>query len=210
MTSVSLQAWPGLCVRLGIWRDRQLARHALKIAGEPGLVLDLPSGTGRFWPVLAEHANRVILAADPSRDALDLGETQCDGQTLQRIKTFQTSVLAIDLSANAVDCIFSMRLFHHIASSEERLAVLHEFHRVTRDTVIIALWVDGNIKSWRRRRMEQCRANDGQKPPRNKRFVVSRGQIETEFSDAGFDILSHHDVLPGYAMWRVYVLRKSS
>lgn len=211
MSSTYLQQAPAsLCDRLGLWRDRQLARQALKVAGEPGLVLDLPSGAGRFWPVLAEHTNRVILAADPSQDALALGETRCDGQTLQRIKTFQTSALAIDLSDNAVDCIFSMRLFHHIASSDERSAVLREFHRVTRDTAIIALWVDGNIKSWRRKRLEHCRATDGQALPRNNRFVVGRGQIEAEFSDAGFDILSHHDVLPGYAMWRVYVLRKSS
>lgn len=196
--------------RLGLWRDRQLARQALKIAGEPGLVLDLPSGTGRFWPVLAEHTNRVILAADPSTDTLSLAEACSDAQILQRIKTFQTSLSSIDLSANAVDCIFCMRLFYHLAESSERSAVLREFHRVSRDTVIIALWVDGNIKSWRRKRLEQCRASNGQAQLRHNRFVVARAQIESEFREEGFSILGHHDVLPGYSMWRVYVLRKRS
>ncbi len=43
----------GLARRLSHARDEQLARRALTLAGEPGLVLDLPCGAGRFWPLLA-------------------------------------------------------------------------------------------------------------------------------------------------------------
>ena len=43
----------GLWRRLSHWRDEQLARRALTLAGDPGLVLDLPCGAGRFWPLLA-------------------------------------------------------------------------------------------------------------------------------------------------------------
>jgi|SRR5471030_104698 len=201
----------GLTRRLRHWRDEQLARHALKVAGEPGLVLDLPSGAGRFWPVLAEHSNRVILAADHSPAMLAAAESRYSDDMLKRIKMLQTSAFSIDLSANAVDCIFCMRLFYHVADSQQRLAILREFHRVTRDTVIIALWVDGNIKAWRRKRLERYRESSaGSAGPRHNRFVVSKTTIETEFDSAGFKILGHHDFLPGYAMWRVYVLRKNS
>ncbi|WP_397449333.1 class I SAM-dependent methyltransferase [Pseudomonas sp. NA-150] len=199
----------GLTGRLTHWREEQLARHALKVAGEPGLVLDLPSGMGRFWPVLTEHSNRVVLAADHSPEMLAAAEAGFPSEKLARIKTFQTSPLSIDLSANAVDCIFCMRLFHRLADGEHRSAILREFHRVTRDTVIVALWVDGNIKSWRRKRLERVRASAQPAISRMNRFVVSRLVIENEFTQAGFQILAHHDVLPGYAMWRVYVLRKS-
>ena len=41
----------GLARRLSHTRDEQLARRALTLAGEPGLVLDLPCGAGRFWPL---------------------------------------------------------------------------------------------------------------------------------------------------------------
>ncbi|MEB0043060.1 MULTISPECIES: class I SAM-dependent methyltransferase [unclassified Pseudomonas] len=199
----------GFSGRLAQWRDEQLARRALKIAGEPGLVLDLPSGAGRFWAVLTEHSNRVVLAADHSPEVLALGEAGFSAEKLKRIKTFQTSPLSIELSANAVDCIFCMRLFHHIPDRDHRAAILREFHRVTRDTVIIALWVDGNIKSWRRKRLERVRARVEPEVLRMNRFVVNRTEIETEFATAGFQILGHHDVLPGYAMWRVYVLQKA-
>lgn len=200
----------GLARRLSLWRDAQLARHALRDAGEPGLVLDLPSGSGRFWPVLAEHANRVILAADPSTDMLAVAQSQTPVKVRERIRTFQSSVFSIGLSANAVDCIFCMRQFHHVADSDRRLEILQEFHRVTRDTAIVALWVDGNLKSWRRKRQQRWRREQGvAELPRN-RFVVGRSTIEAEFAQAGFDIVDHHDFLPGYAMWRVYVLRKTA
>lgn len=192
--------------RLSLWRDAQLARMALRDAGEPGLVLDVPAGSGRFWPVLAEHTNRVILAADPSTDRLAFAEAQSSSEVRQRIRTFQSSAFSIGLSANAVDCIFCMRLFHHLNDSEKRAAILDEFYRVTRDTAIVALWVDGNVKAWRRKR-QQGRLAPGTSVPRN-RFVVCRSEIESEFARAGFRIVDHHDFLPGYAMWRVYVLRK--
>ena len=38
----------GLGRQLSHWREEQMARKALKVSGEPGLVLDLPSAAGRF------------------------------------------------------------------------------------------------------------------------------------------------------------------
>ncbi|MDE1168872.1 MAG: class I SAM-dependent methyltransferase [Pseudomonas sp.] len=198
----------GLARKLSHWREEQLARYSLNSAGEPGLVLDLPCRAGRFWPVLAEHGNRVILAADDSPEVIQVAENLCAPEVLKRITTFQASVFSISLNSSAVDCIFCMRLFHHVESYEQRRNILREFHRVSRDTVIISLWVDGNFKSWRRKRLEQRRLAAGQAVRRHNRFVVGKEQIEREFHDAGFEIVTYHDLIPGYAMWRTYVLRK--
>lgn len=46
----------GLAARLALWRTVRLVRHALKAAGEPGLILDVACGAGRYWPVLADMA----------------------------------------------------------------------------------------------------------------------------------------------------------
>ncbi|WP_411566434.1 class I SAM-dependent methyltransferase [Pseudomonas orientalis] len=134
---------PGLLQRLAAWRDARLVRHALKVAGEPGLILDLACGSGRFWPVLAEHVNRVILASDHSPQMLDHARTHHPAALLKRIKTFPGSAFSIGLSANAVDCIFCLELFRHAPDTEVRLALLREFHRVSRDTVIVS--VDARI-----------------------------------------------------------------
>lgn len=200
----------GLARRLSHWRDVQVARHALQLADEPDLVLDLPCGAGRFWPMLAEQPNRVILAADNSAAMLATARAAQPAQIVARVTCLQTSAFAIDLGSSAVDCIFCIRLLHHIESAEHRLALLREFHRISRDSVIVSLWVDGNYKAWKRRRLEQRRAAQGRPTQKQNRFVIAKQVIEHEFKQTGFQIVGHLDFLPGYAMWRTYVLRKEN
>ena len=200
----------GLAHRLSHLRDEQLARSALRDAGNPLNVVDLPCGAGRFWPVLLEKPERKLIAADNSADMLDVASL-ANPDTLERgIRLLRTSAFSIDLPDNSTDCIFSMRLLHHIGKPEDRLRLLREFHRVTRATVILSLWVDGNFKAWRRHRLEARRAHQsaGALGHFQNRFVIPAQQIEHEFSASGFAIRNHHDFLPGYSMWRVYVLDK--
>ncbi|VVN93963.1 class I SAM-dependent methyltransferase [Pseudomonas fluorescens] len=205
---VCLEARPvGLARRLSLWRAEQLVRQALKVAGEPGLILDLACGAGRFWPVLAEHANRVILAADNSQDMLDHAQTHHSPGLLERVKTFQSSAFTIGLSVNAVDCIFCMQLFQQIVSSEHRLLLLRELHRVSRDTVIVSVQVARSFRV-RRHRSEGAdleASAEAAKPP-----LAGKTQIEGEFRQAGFEILHSQDFMPGCGLSRVYVLRKGS
>lgn len=198
----------GIARRLSHQRDEQLARRALALAGEPGLVLDLPSGAGCFWPLLAEKANRVIIGADNSAAMLQIACGSQPAEVVKRVRPLQTSAFAIDLPDNAVDSIFCMRLFHHIGEAAHRKAILSEFQRVSRDSVIISLWVDGNIKAWRRKRLEARRNNGQADGSYQNRFVLPAATVEQEFEAAGFRIQERMDFLPFYAMWRVYVLRK--
>lgn len=184
----------GLAQRCMLWREKQLVRRALKVAGEPGLVLDIACGAGRLWPVLAEHGNRVILAADSSQDRLDHARTHHPASLLARINLFKSSLFSIDMSANAVDSIFCMQLFHHVRDGEHRLTILRELHRVCRDSLIVSLCV-GRSSS------HACSAD---------RVVVTKEEIEMQFSQAGFSLLKHYDVLPGRALGSIYVLRKNT
>jgi ubiquinone/menaquinone biosynthesis C-methylase UbiE len=198
----------GLARRLSHKRDEQLARRALALAGEPGLVLDLPCGAGRFWPLLAEKPNRVIIGADNSEAMI---QTACAAQppaVVARVRPLQTSAFAIDLPDNSIDSIFCMRLFHHIGEAAHRKTILDEFQRVSRDSVILSLWVDGNFKAWRRKKLEQERHAKAEQGSYQNRFVLPAETVEAEFKAAGFRIQEHLDFLPFYAMWRVYVLRK--
>lgn len=198
----------------GFWRqmshrrDEYLARRALAIAGEPGLVLDLPCGAGRFWPVLAEKRSRVIIGADNSPAMIDVALQTQRPEIVERVRPLHTSAFDISLPDCAVDSIFCMRLLHHVGSADHRLAMLREFYRVTRDSVIVSLWVDGNFKAWRRKRLEAQRSHDG--AAYQNRFVVPANTVESEFRMAGFRIQRYFDFLPMYAMWRVYVLKKDA
>jgi ubiquinone/menaquinone biosynthesis C-methylase UbiE len=194
----------GLSRKLSHWRDEQLARKALASVGEPGLVLDLPCGAGRFWPLLAEKPNRVIIGADNSESMLKIALQAQPADVVKRVQPLHTSAFDIALPDNAVDSIFCMRLLHHIGETEHRLAILREFERVSRDSVILSLWVDGNFKAWKRKRLEQTRKQESYQ----NRFVLPAATVEQEFEQAGFRIQERLDFLPLYAMWRVYVLRK--
>ena len=197
-----------LARRLSHKRDEQLARGALAMAGEPGLVLDLPCGAGRFWPMLAEKSNRVIIGADNSASMLKVATVAQPADVVKRVRPLQTSAFAIDLPDNAVDSIFCMRLFHHIGESAHRKTILSEFQRVSRDSVILSLWVDGNFKAWRRKKLEERRSAKADQDNYQNRFVLPADTVEEEFKAAGFRIQERLDFLPFYAMWRVYVLRK--
>jgi ubiquinone/menaquinone biosynthesis C-methylase UbiE len=198
----------GMARRLSHWRETQIARHALQRAGNPASVLDLPCGAGRFWPMLLEQPDRVLLAADNSYDMLNVARSRQSPEITRRVTTFQTSAFAIDLPDQAVDCVFCMRLLHHISEAAHRLAMLREFHRVTRGSVVVSLWVDGNYKSWKRQKLEH-RRSEAERASQN-RFVIARSVIEAEFRQAGFDLTGHDNFLPAYAMWRVYTLRKAA
>lgn len=193
----------GFWRKISHWREEQIIRKALQTAGNPLSVLDLPCGAGRFWPLLSENKNRRIYAADNSSDMIEVAMSLQDQKITENIHSFQSSAFNIQVENNAVDCIFCIRLLHHIGEHEHRLKLLKEFHRVTKDTVIVSLWVDGNFKAWRRRQSESLGTHT-----QNNRFLIDRSVIESEFKEAGFDILDYHDFLPKYAMWRVYVLQK--
>lgn len=194
----------GFWRRLSNWRDQQIAKKALSLAGNPRYVLDMPCGTGRFWDLLAQDNDREIIACDNSQDMIDIGLRFRDPATTRRIKTIQSSAFDLDLPDEVVDNVFCIRLLHHIGKHEDRLTILRELHRVSRSTVIVSLWVDGNVKAWRRKKLEAKRS----KREYQNRFVIAQADIEREFELAGFTVKARLDFLPKYAMWRTYVLQK--
>ena len=194
----------GFWHRVSNWCEQHMAGRALAMAGEPESVLDLPCGAGRFWELLARLPGRQLLAADLSQDMIDTALNFQSPHIAKRFKTFQTSAFDIKLPDAAVDCIFCMRLLHHITEEEARTKMFREFHRVSRDTVCVSLWVDGNLQALRLRRSQSRRRSRRY----YTRFLFDRNQIEPEFHQSGFDIMGYVDLLPGLSMWRTYVLKR--
>ncbi|MCD6533307.1 MAG: class I SAM-dependent methyltransferase [Deltaproteobacteria bacterium] len=192
---------------LSDWRERDLSRKALNYVGESQIILDLPCGAGRFWPLLTEKENRKVIAADSSIDMLKVAIEHCPEKMHAQIELLHTSAYNINLADSSVDTIFCMRLLHHIGDAEKRRKIIEELHRVTRKNVLLSLWVDGNYKARRRRKRDQALGNKKPKHLKN-RFLFKREEIEQEFYHTGFSIATHYDLLPGYSMWRLYVLQK--
>ena len=202
--------------RFSDWWEHRMARKALAMAGGPRVILDLPCGAGRFWDLLVEDPGRELYAADNSPGMVKVAGQSHPPEIRNRFKLFQTSAFSIDMADESVDNIFCMRLLHHVGDAADRLRIYNEFHRVTRDSVCLSLWVDGNIKAMRRRKLDEARAS-GKKPRKRaksktfqNRFLQQRSVIEKEFTEAGFRIAGKVDFLPGYSMWRTYVLKKQA
>ncbi len=199
----------GLWRRLTNWREQAMARQALRLADNPQSILDLPCGAGRFWPLLASDTKRTLYAADNSRDMIETAVRFNLPELVNRFTCFQTSAFSIDLPDASVDTIFCMRLLHHIAMENDRLAILSEFHRVCRDSVCLSIWVDGNLQARRRKKLEQRReAKQSTAKKFKNRILLTKEQAEREYHQAGFQVSGHFDLLPKFSMWRLYVLKK--
>ena len=175
--------------------------RALGRAGRPQVVLDLPCGTGRFWPAIAAAGAERLLAGDNSEGMLKVAGDNGLGPGFPE-QLINTSLFAIDLPDDSVDFFACMRFFHHLAHSEDRLTALAEIRRVSRRFAAISLWVDGNLGARRRR---------GRNPPPSergygKRICIPRHEIERDFAAAGFSVVDHYDVWPRLAMWRMYLI----
>lgn len=190
---------------LTTWREVSLARQALKIAGNPKIILDVPCGAGRFWEMLAEDPNRTLYAADNSEGMVNTAKTMQRPEVANRFTAFQASAFNIPMEDNSVDHVLCMRLFHHIIASEDRIALLKELGRVAKTGMTISLWVDGN---WQGDKRIKRRAMEPNKHRYVNRLVIPQATIEQEFKQAGFKIVKHLDVLPGISMWRYYILER--
>jgi ubiquinone/menaquinone biosynthesis C-methylase UbiE len=192
----------GFWRRLNTWREAGMARQALWLAGRPKSVLDLPCGTGRFWDLLAEEPKRKIYAADLNQAMFETGLKFRPAALTKRIEVFAASAFSIPKPDSFVECVFSIRLLHHMEKPEDRLAVLREFKRVSSSTVIVSLWIDGNYQA---RREQRRLPRSG---PSRDRYVISRSVIENEFLESGLSIVGRVDFLKYYSMWAAYVLKK--
>ena len=198
----------GFWRRMSTWREVGMARKALVLAGRPRSVLDLPCGTGRFWEMLAEEPGRKIFAADNSQSMVDTGMQMRPPEVTARIeKAFQCSAFDTGLPDNFVECVFSIRLMHHIEKSQDRVVMLKEFRRISSDTIIVSLWVDGNFRAWRNEINDARKLKTrGVDRPRD-RFVFRQRDIEADFAAAGLTIVGHTDFIKYWEKWRAYVLR---
>lgn len=194
----------GIWRRISNWREHQLAKEALRIAGEPKSVLDVPCGTGRFWDVLAEDSERTIFASDYSQAMIDTGMANRPREVVERVQIFQVSASSIPVDDEFVECVFCFRLIHHFGQASDRLALLSELRRVASDSVILSLWVDGNYQAWRRKKLEVRRTKERCR----NRFAVSEAGIEEEFRQVRLAVGARLDFLRHYSMWRTYVLKK--
>ncbi len=190
-----------LRTRLTSWREGRCLHRALRKAGYPAVVLDLPCGTGRFWRAFARAGVATLIAGDGSPQMLEVAAGNRLGPALPE-RLVETSAFEMALPDRCVDFAACLRFYHHLATPDDRRRLLAELARVSRRHAAVSLWVDGNLAGNRRMRRPQPPAERGY----GKRRCRHRSEVEAEFRRAGFRIAGWFDVWPGISMWRLYLL----
>ncbi|MFN2376784.1 MAG: class I SAM-dependent methyltransferase [Candidatus Binatia bacterium] len=197
-----------LLSRVVTWRENRCVYLALRDAGFPKTVLDLPCGTGRFWPAFARARVSGLIAADNSRAMLDVAGASPIGNALP-CTLLQTSAFAIALKEDCVDMAVCLRFFHHLAMPEDRRRLLDELTRVSSSGyVLISTMVSGNLIG--NRKLNKMRRHGGPAAPARagygRRFVRTSADVEAEFEQHGFTIVQSCDSFRGIDCWRFYLL----
>jgi len=170
--------------RMSNYLERSMIRCALRRMRRKARfqsVLDLPSGAGRFLPVLAEF-NVSVTAMDTSAAMLQEGRRYA--------KSFHRSYVAIvgsafnvPLADDAVDLVLCARLLHHFPDARQRIDILTELARVARYGIIISFFDATSYYAWRRRRRNLRRGKA------SKRYSIPREQCRREGEAAGLELL---------------------
>ena len=189
-------------VRLSTWRERHLAAAALERLPPLHTILDLATGTGRFWPVAGAHADHVI-AMDNS-----LAMLRAAGVRQQHLPSrIAADAFQLPLRDEAIDCVLCMRFLHHFYHPEDRLRILAELRRVVRTGIVVSVWTDtryGFLRAGKKRMNQQSHSSfpAGFGP----RVCIPSDVLESEYRKSGFRLEGYEDFLPGRSMWRIYAL----
>jgi ubiquinone/menaquinone biosynthesis C-methylase UbiE len=152
---------------------------ALQVTQSVEKMLDIPCGTGRFTPHLAEQGYHMIggdISVPMMREATKLA----GGQNLYGY--VQADAENLPFLDDSLDCIMSIRFMHHV-DPETRIRILQDMARVSRSWVII----DYRHRYSFRYSMRSLKLKLGL----TKRVLprVSRGELDNEFNSAGINIV---------------------
>lgn len=161
-------------------REVAILRNLLSRVGKIDLAMDLPAGTGRLTPILAESASKVILA-DASDVMLEIAKE--DNPSLPA-EYLVTSAEKIGRPDGSVDLIFCHRFLHHINQPDLRQRIFMEMARVSRRYVIVSYYAAGfrSRLKWRLKNLVGLAGRDS-KPATPEQFYQ-------EASRAGLQVIA--------------------
>jgi hypothetical protein len=92
--------------------------------------------------------------------------------------------------------VFSMRLLQHIHKREQRIAILKEFHRVSRRWIVASLYLQAPVHSLHRRIS---------RPP-SRITMLTHTQLAEECAAGGVHLVKLKSVVPGIHAHRICLL----
>lgn len=168
------------------------------------IMLDMPSGAGRFLPTLVNES-RTLIEIDISHEMISLGHQRLSSQnTRGKVHFLQGSAFNLPLADNSIDCIFCNRLLHHFKEQNDRLNLLRELYRISRRYVIVSFF-DYHRFGKLRVILKRLR---GRKPDYSG--YPTKATFEAELAQVGFKVDRIEPTGPPWVAQVYYLLQKSS
>jgi SAM-dependent methyltransferase len=129
----------------GSWRERREAaclRQFLATVPRASRVLDLPCGTGRLTPLLAERDLQIV-GADSSPKMVEAAAANWERRKRDYLPSVEARFevrqgASTGYGDGEFDAIVCNRLFHHFRESEVRVSVLREFRRICSGPMLVS------------------------------------------------------------------------
>jgi SAM-dependent methyltransferase len=170
--------------RINDSQERRLVHRLLKetLNGKPlGVVMDLPCGYGRLYPIVQEFAERVV-EGDWSSHLLSLARERQREKTAGRNAPVyvRATALSLPFPDGAFDLTLSVRLCHHIREHSERIQYVKEILRVSRQWAVFTYF---NRDSLKNRIREFRRRFNGKR----SKWTLSASEIRALAREQGFE-----------------------
>jgi len=176
---------------------------------EGAAVLDLPCGYGRFSDLLRVYAGRLV-ASDLSfemvrRTVRRTGLSEIGGAAAARADRVQGAVAnakqGLPFKAGAFDVVFSVRFFHHVHDSLDRVRILGEFRRATAGWAIVSFYRMNGLHGLQRRLRRKFHKS------RTNIKMIEPETFEKEAAAAGFEVVRVFPLIRGIHAYHLALLR---
>lgn len=192
----------GLDQRIVHSREMRILDKVFRRIAVPGsfAVLDAPCGYGRFSEFLLGRATS-LASSDLSAAMVERAASKKAGSSSPRgvVADLKQGLPFISRAFNAV---FSMRFFHHLHQSEDRLHVLGEFHRVSGRWAVVSFYRLNPLHRFQRS------LRRGIKHSKTRIKMIPGEEFVREAAQAGWSVVRVYPLLRGIHSQHIALLEK--
>jgi len=168
-------------------REQRMVQQLMKKHGLGGEIMDVPCGYGRFYNTLKEFGN--VHGADINHYSVEYYN--------QRVSSDPGAVEAgadkLPFDDNAFNGSFCFRLLQHMHEPEERIAILKELKRISKDWIIASLYLSSPVHLLHRAIIKMP----------SKITQLTPNQLNQEVAAAGLKMHTMKSVVPGLHAHRI-------
>lgn len=183
-------------------KERKILQKILDgIGDQESLVLDLPSGYGRFSEFLLKKGFHLI-SSDLSFHMVERARER-SGPDSSNSAVVVDAKKGLPFKKGTFDIVFSMRFFHHLPNTKEREFILREFSAVTAKWVILSYYQKTFSHLLQRKLRRKV------KKTRRRISMISKKEFLQETKRAGLNAVNVFPLFKGIHAHQIALLKKA-